>query len=294
MALVFMAFLSLATPLLAKCTTHSLEIRGRVEGSIKPDDKVLVTLIFVDHQPEAFGEETAIDIHDGAFEGRVTFNTYSSSFLGGDRCHRRPKGVLVRLIEADGAEQDRTSLNIASDFSYNEGQGEYTPKSDEVLHGWSQPQCEGASLSSPANWHKVDAGPFSILAPSGWEFHHLEGVDSFVGEFLGDGVTLRFDYGRHSSPLKDEKKPAYVATQKSIGGRRAKIVSPRTPGHGVTGVYVRKAGNASALTLFGQDLTSTQQDLALKILKHYNSEARLPNMFFLHRRPRMSSDDVIE
>lgn len=116
-----------------------------------------------------------------------------------------------------------------------------------------------------SGWHKVDAGPFSILAPSGWEFHQLQGVDSYVGEFVGDGVVLRFDFGGYSNPLKEEKQPAYVVIHKSIGGRRAKIVSPRTPGHGTTGVYFRNVGDSNALTLFGHDLTSTQQQLVLRI-----------------------------
>lgn len=120
---------------------------------------------------------------------------------------------------------------------------------------------------APADWHKVDAGPFSILAPSGWEFHQLEGVDSFVGEFVGDGVTLRFDFGEYSNPLKEEKKPAYVVIHKAIGGFRAKVVSPRTPGHGITGIYFRDVGHTTALCLWGKDLTSTQQELALKIFE---------------------------
>jgi hypothetical protein len=122
-------------------------------------------------------------------------------------------------------------------------------------------------VKPPTGWRKVDAGPFSILAPPGWEFHQLEGVDSYVGEFVGDGVVLRFDYGGYSNPLKEERKPNYVVIHKSIDGHAAKIVSPRVPGHGITGVYFRNAGNASALTLFGKDLTPTQQELALKIFE---------------------------
>src|SRR6266480_251823 len=144
----------------------------------------------------------------------------------------------------------------------------------------SSPSGDGASAKSTvqvdhaqqpgakeSGWHKVDAGPFSILAPSGWEFHQLDGADSYIGEFVGDGVVLRVDFGGYSNPLKEEKKPAYVVIHKSIGGRRAKIVSPRVPGHGITGVYFRNAGNASALTLFGKDLTPTQQELAQEIFE---------------------------
>lgn len=119
--------------------------------------------------------------------------------------------------------------------------------------------------NTPGSWHKLDAGPFSILAPSGWEFHQLTGVDSYVGEFVGEGIVLTFDFGRYSNPLKEEKKPVYDVIHKFIGGRGAKIVSPRIPGHGTTGVYFRNVGDSNALTLFGHDLTSAQQELALKM-----------------------------
>lgn len=130
----------------------------------------------------------------------------------------------------------------------------------------SSVQQDPGLVSAPADWHRVDAGPFSILAPSGWEFHQLQGVDSYVGEFVGDGVVLTFDFGGYSNDLKEEMKPVYVIIQKTIGGRRAKIVSPRTPGQGITGVYFRNVGDSNALCLWGKDLTSAQQELVLKIL----------------------------
>jgi len=124
-------------------------------------------------------------------------------------------------------------------------------------------QCK--AQTPPAGWLKLDAGPFSIFAPSGWEFHQLVAVDSYVGEFVGDGVVLRFDFGGYPNPLKEEKKPVYVVVHESIGGFRAKIVSPTVPGNGLTAIYFRNVGGANALCFWGQDLTSVQQELALKI-----------------------------
>ena len=118
-----------------------------------------------------------------------------------------------------------------------------------------------------ANWIKFDAGPFSILAPSGWESHHLQGVDSYVGEFVGDGTSLKFDFGRYSSELKQAKEPKYTIIRKPIGGFRAKIVSPRAAGQGVTGVYFKNVAGPNALCLWGQDLTEAQQSLALKVFE---------------------------
>jgi len=122
--------------------------------------------------------------------------------------------------------------------------------------------------TTPTNWLKLDAGPFSISAPSGWEFHQLPGVDSYVGEFVGDGVSLRFDFGRYSSSyLTQAKKPEYTIAHKSISGFEAKIVSPSTAGHGVTGVYFPQIAGRSALCLWARDLTEVQQTLALKVFE---------------------------
>lgn len=128
-------------------------------------------------------------------------------------------------------------------------------------------EANSRTVIAPADWRRVDAGPFSILAPPGWAFHQLQGIDSFVGEFVGDGVVLKFDYGLYSDPLDRGRKPVYVVIHKFIGRRRARIVSPRKAGHGITGVYIRDVGNSAGLTLWGQNLTSAQQDLALKIFE---------------------------
>ncbi len=134
--------------------------------------------------------------------------------------------------------------------------------------GASEPtKCEGISAPVAKCWHKLDAGPFSILAPFGWKFHQLMGVDSYVGEFVGDGLALTFDFGRYSTELRKAKKPAYIVTKESIGGLSAKVVSPRTAGNGLTGVYFRRIPGHDELCLWGKDLTAAYQELALKIFE---------------------------
>jgi hypothetical protein len=72
--------------------------------------------------------------------------------------------------------------------------------------------CSGNQLTAPPSWHKVQAGAFSLFAPAGWEFHRQQGIDSYVGEFAGDGFALEFDYGQTSSPLDEAVEPKYVTT----------------------------------------------------------------------------------
>jgi len=175
---------------------------------------------------------------------------------------RRPRWLLSALF---------ISFNCFSSIVCSSAHGYAQARSPQ-----STSQESVAAIAALDNWRKVDAGPFSILAPPGWQFHQLEGVDSYVGEFVGDGITLTFDFGGYSNSLKKEKKPEYVVVHKSIGGRRAKIVAPRKPGHGITGVYLRKVRGPNALCLWGKDLTSGQQGLALKIFETLRFGGPLP------------------
>jgi hypothetical protein len=122
-------------------------------------------------------------------------------------------------------------------------------------------------LADSNQWQKVDTGAFSVSAPAGWEFHPLQGIDSYVGRISGDGIVLEFDYGDYSNDLSEEKEPKYEVVHKLIDGLPARIIRSKTSGSGLTGVYVGMSRRRGALNLCGQNLTSAQQELALKIFE---------------------------
>ena len=141
-----------------------------------------------------------------------------------------------------------------------------------LMTGQSFSMVECSSLAAQAvaptnGWLKVEAGAFSIYAPPGWEFHRKRGIDSYVGEFAGSGFALSFDFGGYSYSLDKETEPTYSVVHEIIGGYKAKIVSPRKPGHGVTGAYFPETGGGNKLCLDGRDLTDTQQQVALRIFR---------------------------
>lgn len=140
--------------------------------------------------------------------------------------------------------------------------------------------CEGAARVSSVCWQKLDAGPFSILAPAGWEFHQLQGIDSFVGEFAGDGVVLTFDFGRYSSGyFKKDKAPAYLVTKRHVGGHTATVVSPQTPGHGTTGAYFPRVAGRNSLCIWGKELSTSQRELVLKMFETIRFGGPMPPFF---------------
>ena len=135
---------------------------------------------------------------------------------------------------------------------------------------------QNAATTLPDGWKQLDADYFTIYAPPTWKFRKLQGIDSYVGEFVGDGVKLEFDYGQYSNALTDEKEPTYVVIEEKVGGRLARMVSPRVPGHGVTGIYFQDVGDANGLNIAGLNLSDAQQKTVLTIFRTIRFRPLLP------------------
>lgn len=145
---------------------------------------------------------------------------------------------------------------------------------------WNSPTVAVAGQDSATNlphgWQKLDAKYFSIYAPPGWKFRKLVGIDSYVGEFVGDGIRLTFDYGQYSNSLPaDAKEPAYAVVEEQVGGHLAKIVNPKRPDHGVTAIFFRDVGDTNGLYIDGRDLSASQQKTALMMFRTIRFRAAL-------------------
>ncbi len=119
-----------------------------------------------------------------------------------------------------------------------------------------------------ANWQFIDAGSFTLSLPLEWRFNKLQGIDSYVGEFVGDGAKLNFDYGQYSDPLAEDNNSDHIVTYEAIDGYKAKIVVPKVMGTGTTGVYFADLGGGiqkMSFQISGRDLIKPQQETALKI-----------------------------
>lgn len=43
-------------------------------------------------------------------------------------------------------------------------------------------------------WHKISLSEFSLVTPDHVRYVPQKGIDSFVGDFVGDALDLSFDY----------------------------------------------------------------------------------------------------
>ena len=110
---------------------------------------------------------------------------------------------------------------------------------------------------------------FSIMLPPEWELRNLEGIDSLVGELVGDGIRLVYDYGDFSLTLvPDVFDPdrQYTVAKESIGGLEAMIVVPTFGSAGLTSIYFDSIGG-KRLSLSAEDLTLEQQLVAVAVFR---------------------------
>ena len=118
---------------------------------------------------------------------------------------------------------------------------------------------------------------FSLMLPPGWTLNELQGIDSYVGEVVGDGMRLVFDYGSYGWNLTPEDEPEheYIVSYEDIGGREAKLLlavdspssSTAATYQAATGVHYGVLDGNQNLTLVGRGLTREQQRVAVAIFR---------------------------
>lgn len=124
----------------------------------------------------------------------------------------------------------------------------------------------------------VDVRKFSIQLPEGWVYEPQTGIDSFVGSFRGEGITLSFDYGYYSNPLANEGDIKYSLTYETIDGQQAKLVKSNVKGKGLTGVYfgdIKKNPEASSspamlktmLNVYGENIPEEKIERLFEIFR---------------------------
>ncbi|MEX2226613.1 MAG: hypothetical protein WEB52_09210 [Dehalococcoidia bacterium] len=133
----------------------------------------------------------------------------------------------------------------------------------------SAPYTECCPLGA-TSWRSHDLGQFRVLLPPDWRYEPLQGIDSFVGNFVGPAVSLQFDYGAFSSDMPYDGDAGYRVHFETVGGRTAKIVASRSAG-GVTGIHIDRIRQGrfftTAITVTGNDLTPAEQAIAMQIFR---------------------------
>jgi len=130
------------------------------------------------------------------------------------------------------------------------------------------------SISPPSGWVQVDAKKFVFFVPPDIKPVPVHGIDSFVGEYQGNSISLSFDYGLYSDDLTTaEGGSDYSSHLERIGGKKARISSfyfPNTghPFDNAIGVHFPEAGGKNIkLTVFATCKTTNDYETARRIFR---------------------------
>lgn len=125
-------------------------------------------------------------------------------------------------------------------------------------------------VTPPEGWKLVKNEHFSFAIPESFQEVEVQGVDSFVGQFLDDGIKLTFDYGMYSNDFRDWPAETKYQTIR-IGNETARIGSRETkdlPEVSVlTQAYVKENSRHSNLAMGANCREKKQADLAHKIFE---------------------------
>jgi hypothetical protein len=117
----------------AMCPVDEIVVSGRVEDA-PVKGSVRVQLLYPNYKA---GDSAEVTLDRGSFRLEIPFLTQShAAVLIGtfrEKCDRKPKTVVVTLIEAD-REYDRVSLDLAKDFKMADSSA-YSLRSEILLHG---------------------------------------------------------------------------------------------------------------------------------------------------------------
>ena len=190
-------------------------------------------------------------------EVQIKVIAFSTPMHGGRNCQ---DGVVVRLQEPLG---DRIVIDG------------HTGQRVRV----TRPIPYSAEETKPAADWRVVKGPewpsrpaFSLQLPTGWDLIVLEGLGphpgKVVGEVVGDGARLEFDFGGRRRSLSPSSGPPldYGVGYEQIGGVGANLLVSMDPGAGYTGAFFHQKYGPN-LHIVGEGLTPEQQRIAVTVFR---------------------------
>jgi hypothetical protein len=80
----------------------------------------------------------------------------------------------------------------------------------------------------PVGWREVGLpGKFTFFIPPDMQEEAVQGIDSEIGSYIGDGLNLRFDYGFYSGPTICSGQAECQEEWFDIDGMRTRVVTFR-------------------------------------------------------------------
>lgn len=119
----------------------------------------------------------------------------------------------------------------------------------------------------------IEIGDYQLEVPNHFELKPGQGIDSYVGNVNGSGITLAFDFGVYTSPYENIDTAKFDLIFEVFDSVERQIVLGKNPQEDFTAIHIRdlnnfsELGNYVSLHMRAYELSAEQQALAINILK---------------------------
>jgi len=121
----------------------------------------------------------------------------------------------------------------------------------------------------------IEIGNYLFQFPLGFSLVPGQGIDSYVGQINGAGISLSFDYGAFTGPASNLPAAEYVVTEDEIDGHFRQIVKPVDSQNDFTKIYIYNIDSKledpwfySRLTVSVKNITLVEQEMIIEIFNN--------------------------
>src|SRR5262245_20840977 len=126
------------------------------------------------------------------------------------------------------------------------------------------------AVTPPAGWVQINAkGHFTFWMPSALVLdEQIQGTDSYVRQWSGAGLYVKFDYGMYSGGIDSRiQDMPHTKVSDSASGRAGTIVTYTENGVKIATLYVRQVNEQDRLTFTAGSLSEGTLEIPLTIVR---------------------------
>ena len=121
----------------------------------------------------------------------------------------------------------------------------------------------------------IQIGNYIFNFETEFTLEELQGIDSYIGNINGDGISLSFDYGWYTGPATNLPTNEYLVTEEEISGHYKQIVKPIDSELNYTRIHLFKIsdsignpGTYNSLTVSTNNLNSAEQEMVIEVFNN--------------------------
>lgn len=121
----------------------------------------------------------------------------------------------------------------------------------------------------------IQIGNYIFNFETEFTLEELQGIDSYVGNINGFGISLSFDYGWYTGPATNLPADEYFVTEEEINGHYKQIVKPVDSELNYTRIHLYKIsdsvespGGYNSLTIYTNNLNTEEQEMIIEVFNN--------------------------